>query len=68
MPLDQASFWATVQKVTTLSDGGIRLTLDLPEDSVYTAAWFMEMKRRGIVLDVKAVVRRGENGEPAERE
>ncbi len=70
MAKESNTFYATVQKVTTLADGGLRATFDLPEDAVYTAAWLMEMKRLGTVLDVKTVVRDGNSpvGAQAERE
>jgi hypothetical protein len=47
-------FWAVVYKVQTLSDHGIRLTLDMPEDAVMTMAELVECKRRGIVLSFTA--------------
>ncbi len=39
------TFEALVSQVRTLADGGLRVTLDLPEDAVYQAAWLMEVKR-----------------------
>jgi hypothetical protein len=39
------TFEAAVSQVRTLADGGLRVTLDLPEDAVYQAAWLMEAKR-----------------------
>ena len=47
-------FWAVVYKVQTLTDHGIRLTLDMPEDAVMTMAELVECKRRGIVLSFTA--------------
>lgn len=47
-------FEATVYKVQTLADFGLRLTLDLPEDAVAQAAQFMECKRQGIPLVFEA--------------
>ena len=47
-------FQATVARVQTLADGGVRITLDMGEDSVMQAAQLMECKRFGVVLDVKA--------------
>lgn len=47
-------FQATVARVQTLSDGGIRITLDMPETAVMQAAQLMECKRFGVVLKVKA--------------
>jgi len=45
-------FWANVAKVQTLADGGIRVTLDLPETAIMQAAELMTYKRVGVVLDV----------------
>ena len=49
---EPVTFEATVSKVTTLADGGIRIALDLPEDAIIAAAWLMECKRAGVVLQV----------------
>lgn len=46
-------FPATVEKVQTLVDGGIRITLDLPEDAITQAAALMACKREGIPLRVE---------------
>jgi hypothetical protein len=46
-------FKATVEKVQTLVDGGIRVTLDLPEDAIAQAASLMTCKREGIPLKVE---------------
>lgn len=43
-------FDAIVYKVQTLVDGGIRLTLDLPETAIPQAAMLMECKRLEIPL------------------
>jgi len=45
---------ATVAKVQTLADGGIRVMLDLPEQAIMQAAQLMECKRVGVVLNVAA--------------
>ena len=45
-------FWATVQKVQTLVDGGIRVSLDLPEQFVVQMAELAACKIHGQVLDV----------------
>ena len=52
-------FVAQVYKIQTLVDGGIRLTLDLPETAIPQAAMLMEAKREGIPLefDVRAAGR-----------
>lgn len=47
-------FWAVVYKVQTLTDHGIRITLDMPEDAIMTMAELVECKRRGIVLSFTA--------------
>ena len=46
-------FQATVNKVTTLADGGLRVALDLPEDAIIEAGWLMQCKRDEIVLTVE---------------
>lgn len=53
------TFPATVYKVQTLVDGGIRVTLDLPENAIADAAALMECKRRQIPLVV--TVKQSEN-------
>ena len=45
-------FSAEVNKVQTLTDGGIRVTMDLPETAIMQAAMLMECKREGIPLVV----------------
>ena len=45
-------FKAIVAKVQTLADGGLRVTLDLPEQAVMQAAQLMEVKRVGMVIEV----------------
>jgi hypothetical protein len=47
-------FHAAVYKVMTLVDGGIRVTLDMPETEIATAAIFMECQRQGIPLILEA--------------
>lgn len=49
-------FNAAVQAVKTLADGGIRVTFDLPEDAIDTAAALMRFKRGGQPLRVACVV------------
>ncbi len=46
-------FPAIVEKVQTLVDGGIRITLDLPEDAIAQAAALMACKADGIPLRVE---------------
>ena len=45
-------FPAQVQKVQTLADGGIRVTLDLPETAIPQMAMLAECKRQGLALEV----------------
>jgi hypothetical protein len=45
-------FDATVQKVQTLVDFGLRVTLDLPETAIISAAQLMAAKREGLILHV----------------
>ena len=47
-------FQAAVYKVQTLLDGGIRLTLDMPETAIKQAAMLMEAKQQGIPLVFEA--------------
>ena len=46
------TFPAQIVKVQTLADGGLRVTLDLPETAILAAAHLMECKRQGIPGDV----------------
>ena len=50
MDKPKIEFPAEVNKVQTLADGGIRVTLDLPESAIQQAAMLMECKREGIAL------------------
>ena len=43
---------AAVAKVATQVDGGIRVTLDMPEQAIAQAAWLMVAKREGIAIKV----------------
>jgi hypothetical protein len=49
---DALTFDATVAKVQTLVDNGIRITLDLPETAIEAAAVLMALKRQGRALKV----------------
>ena len=49
-------FEAIVYKVQTLADGGIRLTLDMPETSIPQMAMLAETKREGVPLEFTAKV------------
>ena len=46
-------FTGSVASVKTLVDGGIRVTLDLPEDAIKQAAMLMECKREMIPLKIE---------------
>ena len=46
------SFAATVDKVQTLADGGIKVSLLLSESAIPQAALFMECKRTELALQV----------------
>ena len=47
-------FIAEVNKVQTLADSGIRVTLDLPENSIEQMAMLAACKQDGVVLDIEA--------------
>ena len=49
-------FTAVVQKISTLQDGGLRITLDLSEDCIEQAAKLMEVRRVNAILEIVAVV------------
>ena len=51
--MDPIRFVAAVQKVQTLVDGGIRVTLDLAETDIQQAADLMVLKREGIPILVE---------------
>ena len=44
-----------VSGVRTTTDGGIRITLDLPETATDLAAWLMACKAQGIALQTAFV-------------
>ena len=46
-------FQATVAKVQTMVDGGLRVVFDLPETAIAQVGQLMECKRKGVVLKVK---------------
>lgn len=50
--MDPIRFWATVARVQTLADSGIRVTLDLPESAISAMADLVAAKVAGQVLDV----------------
>jgi hypothetical protein len=48
-------FVASVNKVQTMVDGGLRVVLDFDESSVMQAAQLIECKRFGVALNINAV-------------
>lgn len=54
---DAITFWATIAKVQTMVDSGIRIYLDLPEQAIMAAAELMACKRMGVVVDVVVTAR-----------
>ena len=48
-------FSAQVAKIATLADGGIRITLDLPETAIDTATKLMQVRQACALLEVAAV-------------
>lgn len=52
------TFDATVAKVQTLVDNGLRVTLDLPEQAIEAAAVLMALKRNGSALRVTVEIAR----------
>lgn len=59
---ERIEFWATVAQVKTMSDGGLRVALDLPEHAVAQAAMLIQCKAAGAVLDVTVTPRVEECG------
>jgi hypothetical protein len=53
---DALTFDATVAKVQTLVDNGIRITLDLPETAIEAAAVLMALKRKGVAMEVSVKI------------
>lgn len=49
-------FDAIVYKVQTLADGGVRVTLDLPETCIPQMAMLAETKREGVPLIFEAKI------------
>ena len=56
MTRERTDVVAAVARVTTLADGGIRVSLDLPEDAVQVAAWLMQCKQRGVCVLMEMTV------------
>lgn len=49
---ESMTFPANVYKVQTLSDGGIRVTLDMPETEIMALAWLAQCQVQGVVLSL----------------
>ncbi len=49
------TFHAEIYKVQTLVDGGLRLTLDLPETAIAQAAQMMDWKRNGAAIKIDCI-------------
>ena len=65
--MTEIKFPAQVARVQTLADGGLRVTLDLPESAILPAAELMVCKRDGQVLEVVCVAQeKGNDGIPRE--
>lgn len=65
---DAIRFSAQVSKVTTLSDGGLRVVLDMAENEIEVAKSLMEAKRAGAILEIAAVaIRSGGEWQTNER-
>jgi hypothetical protein len=47
-------FEASIYKVQTLADHGVRVTLDLPEDAIPQMAMLAEAQRQGLYLTFTA--------------
>lgn len=52
---DVIRFTAQVYKVQTLTDGGLRFTLDVSENEIDAAQKLMQVKQRGGVLEIAAI-------------
>jgi hypothetical protein len=48
--MEAVEFEGAIWKVTTLADGGIRITIDLAENNVMQAAELMEIRRQGFAV------------------
>ena len=55
--MSEIRFTASVYKVQTLVDGGIRVTLDLPETAIIQMAALAECQVNGVALEIQATVR-----------
>lgn len=49
-------FIGTVERVTTITDGGLRCAFNMPEDAIPQSALLMECKRMELVLKITCEV------------
>ena len=49
------TFSGAIQRVTTLADGGIRVTLDMNEGAIMQAAELMEIRQGGFAVRVEVM-------------
>ena len=62
--MNEITFYGSIAKVQTLVDGGIRVTLDLPETATLQMAQLAECQRSGLALEITArLVESKESGE-----
>jgi hypothetical protein len=61
--MDEIAFIAAIHKVQTMVDGGIRVTLDLPETAIQRMTELAEYQIRGVAIDVR-VTEHTEDGKP----
>lgn len=50
------TFIGTVERVTTITDGGLRCSFNMPEDAIAQSALLMECKRMELVLKITCEV------------
>ena len=53
--IELIKFMAQVSKVTTMSDGSLRVVLDFGESDIDIATKLMQVKQAGAVLEIVAV-------------
>ena len=51
--MEPTTFAGAIQKVSTLADGGIRVTFDMNEGAVMQAAELMEIRQGGFAVRVE---------------
>ena len=61
MATEAIEFIAAVYKVQTLVDGGVRVTLDLPETAIMQMAQLAECQRFGVVLNIHCLAMESNN-------